>query len=152
MYWPATRNVGVGILLQGLWLTLKVSLVAIIFGTILGLFTGLARIAQNPALRWGAVTYIEIVRGSPLLVQILIWYFVFGTLINSPLSSGLSAHCCICFSPSLSFNFFPHKSVEDNLILAQRVVRKRSKSDALKKAHMLLEKVGIKDKARVFPG
>jgi polar amino acid transport system ATP-binding protein len=42
--------------------------------------------------------------------------------------------------------------VEDNLILAQRVVRKRSKSDALKKAHMLLEKVGIKDKARVFPG
>ncbi|KIX11714.1 amino acid ABC transporter permease [Dethiosulfatarculus sandiegensis] len=76
----------VGILLQGLWLTLKVSLVAIIFGTILGLFTGLARISQNPTLRWGAVTYIEIVRGSPLLVQIFIWYFVFGTLINSLLN------------------------------------------------------------------
>ena len=50
-----------------------------------------------------------------------------------------------------SFNLFPHKSVEDNLILAQRVVRKRSQADCMKKAHMLLEKVGIKDKARVFP-
>jgi len=75
----------VGILMQGLWLTLKVSFVAIIFGIIIGLFTGLARISSNPALKWSAITYIEIVRGSPLLVQIFIWYFVLGTLINSVL-------------------------------------------------------------------
>jgi len=73
----------VGILMQGLWLTLKVSFVAIIFGIIIGLFTGLARISSNPALKWSAITYIEIIRGSPLLVQIFIWYFVLGTLINS---------------------------------------------------------------------
>ncbi len=75
----------VGILMQGLWLTLKVSFVAIIFGIIIGLFTGLARISNNPALKWSAITYIEIIRGSPLLVQIFIWYFVLGTLINSVL-------------------------------------------------------------------
>jgi polar amino acid transport system permease protein len=75
----------VGILMQGLWLTLKVSFVAIIFGITIGLFTGLARISNNPALKWTAITYIEIVRGSPLLVQIFIWYFVLGTLINSVL-------------------------------------------------------------------
>jgi len=75
----------VGILMQGLWLTLKVSFVAIIFGILIGLFTGLARISSNPALKWSAITYIEIVRGSPLLVQIFIWYFVLGTLINSVL-------------------------------------------------------------------
>jgi polar amino acid transport system permease protein len=71
--------------MQGLWLTLKVSFVAIIFGITIGLFTGLARISNNPALKWTAITYIEIVRGSPLLVQIFIWYFVLGTLINSVL-------------------------------------------------------------------
>jgi polar amino acid transport system permease protein len=73
----------VGILLQGLWLTLKVSVIAIFFGIVIGLFSGLARISSNPALKWTAITYIEMIRGSPLLVQIFIWYFVLGTLINN---------------------------------------------------------------------
>lgn len=75
-----------GILMQGLWLTLHVSVIAIVFGIFLGLFTGLARISANPALKWSAITYIELIRGSPLLVQIFIWYFVLGTLINTLLS------------------------------------------------------------------
>ena len=80
------REWKVGILLQGLWLTLKVSFIAIIFGIFIGLFLGLARIASNPALKWSAITYIELIRGSPLLVQIFIWYFVLGTLFNTLLS------------------------------------------------------------------
>lgn len=78
----------VGILLQGLWLTLKVSCVAIVFGIALGLFTGLARISSNPAFKWLSITYIELIRGSPLLVQIFIWYFVLGTLINTMLAQA----------------------------------------------------------------
>jgi polar amino acid transport system permease protein len=77
----------VGVLITGLWITLKVSAIAIVFGIILGLLTGLARISENPCLRWFAISYIEIIRGSPLLVQIFLWYFVVGTLINSLLSS-----------------------------------------------------------------
>jgi polar amino acid transport system permease protein len=73
----------VGILVQGLWLTLKVSIIAVLLGILIGLFTGLARISNNPALKWSAITYIELVRGSPLLVQIFIWYFVLGTVINN---------------------------------------------------------------------
>lgn len=75
-----------GILIEGLWLTLEVSSLAIIFGILLGLFTGLARISDNPALRWGAIVYIELIRGSPLLVQIFLWYFVVGTVINNMLN------------------------------------------------------------------
>ena len=71
-----------GILLEGLWITMEVSAFAIILGIGVGIFTGLCRIADNPALRWGAITYIEIIRGSPLLVQIFLWYFVAGYLID----------------------------------------------------------------------
>lgn len=78
----------VGILMQGLWLTLKVSFIAIIFGVLIGLFGGIARISSNPALKWSSITYIELIRGSPLLVQIFIWYFVLGTLINTLLSKS----------------------------------------------------------------
>jgi polar amino acid transport system ATP-binding protein len=50
-----------------------------------------------------------------------------------------------------SFNLFPHKTALENVMLAQLVVRKRSKEEANKKAMGLLEKVGIIDKANVYP-
>lgn len=49
------------------------------------------------------------------------------------------------------FNLFPHLSVLDNLTLAQTVVRKRNKTEARNNAFMLLEKVGIPEKAYNFP-
>lgn len=50
------------------------------------------------------------------------------------------------------FNLFPHLSVLDNVILAQRVVRKRDKAESEKVAKDLLEKVGIPEKAQAKPG
>ncbi|MEE4262654.1 MAG: amino acid ABC transporter ATP-binding protein, partial [Desulfobacteraceae bacterium] len=50
-----------------------------------------------------------------------------------------------------SFNLFPHKTVFDNVTMAQRVVRKRSKRDSEEKANALLKKVGIKDKSGAYP-
>jgi len=78
----------VGILLKGMWMTLKVSVVATLVGVLIGIFGGLARLSSNPALKWTTITYVELIRGSPLLVQILIWYFVLGTLINDVLSTA----------------------------------------------------------------
>ncbi|MHB9033904.1 MAG: amino acid ABC transporter ATP-binding protein [Anaerolineae bacterium] len=50
------------------------------------------------------------------------------------------------------FNLFPHLTVLDNIILAQRVVRKRSNTEAAAIAHDLLNKVGIPEKADAYPG
>ncbi len=50
------------------------------------------------------------------------------------------------------FNLFPHLSVMDNLLLAQQIVRKRSKAEARETADRLLLKVGIPEKADCFPG
>ena len=51
-----------------------------------------------------------------------------------------------------SFNVFPHKTVLENVSLAQTVVRKRSKQEAMKISMELLEKVGITEKADQYPG
>jgi polar amino acid transport system ATP-binding protein len=50
------------------------------------------------------------------------------------------------------FNLFPHLTVIDNITLAQKVVRKRDKAEAKKVALELLVKVGIPEKADVYPG
>jgi len=76
-----------GLLLIGLWITLKLSVIATFFGIIIGVAGGIARISSNPALKWTSIVYVEIIRGSPLMVQILIWYFVLGTVINDLLAS-----------------------------------------------------------------
>lgn len=50
------------------------------------------------------------------------------------------------------FNLFPHLSVIDNVNLAQKVVRKRSKQEAARVSAELLGKVGLSDKVDAFPG
>ncbi|MCP4694151.1 MAG: amino acid ABC transporter ATP-binding protein [Desulfobacterales bacterium] len=50
-----------------------------------------------------------------------------------------------------SFNLFPHKTVLQNITLAQYVVRKRSKAESLARAMALLDKVGITDKSEAYP-
>jgi polar amino acid transport system ATP-binding protein len=49
------------------------------------------------------------------------------------------------------FNLFPHMTVLQNIVLAQRVVRKRGQEEAEKVAHELLERVGIPEKADSYP-
>ena len=50
-----------------------------------------------------------------------------------------------------SFNLFPHMTVERNITLAQRRVRKRNEEESRRVALELLEKVGISEKASAFP-
>jgi general L-amino acid transport system ATP-binding protein len=50
------------------------------------------------------------------------------------------------------FNLFPHLTVLDNITLAPIWVRKRPKTEAERKAHELLERVGIPEQANKFPG
>ncbi len=62
-------------LLIGAVTTLKISLIAVTFGIILGLFAGMGRLSSNKLVRFLATCYVDFFRGTPLLVQILIVYF-----------------------------------------------------------------------------
>ena len=77
-----TRHWAAGPLLWGLWTTLWLSVVSGILGLVIGLVTGLCRLSSNPTLRDLSSIYVELVRGTPLLVQIFIFYFFIGTVMN----------------------------------------------------------------------
>ncbi len=84
-----------GLLLTGLVLTLEISVLSIILGIIIGLITGLARLSSNPTPKWLAIGYIELIRGTPLLVQIYIFYFFVGQIFR--LSSFMAGVLALSF-------------------------------------------------------
>jgi len=80
----------VGELLEGLLVTLELSFIALAIGMILGLAAALARIYGRKPLSYLANAYIELIRGTPLTVQLFIIYFglpVLGVLFSATLSA-----------------------------------------------------------------
>ena len=61
--------------LVGLLNTLLVSVIGIIFATILGIIIGVARLSPNYLIRNFSAFYVEFFRNIPLLLQIFFWYF-----------------------------------------------------------------------------
>ncbi len=54
---------------------MRVAVVGIVLATLLGVVTGIARLSNNWLLRNIAGGYIELIRNTPLLVQLFFWYF-----------------------------------------------------------------------------
>jgi len=83
-----TDTVGRAILV-GIANTVKVSLLAAIFGTILGLAVGIARMSRNPLLARLALVYVELLRNVPLLLYLFLWYSLI-ILILPPVKQALN--------------------------------------------------------------
>lgn len=70
------------IFVAGLGMTVAISVCAIVLGLFLGLASGLASVSDNMVLNEMAALYVGAFRGTPLLVQILIFYFCVGVLVH----------------------------------------------------------------------
>lgn len=65
---------------RGLWVTLELTVVGMVLGLIFGLILALMLIAKNRITRFAARAYVEIIRGTPPLVQLFFAYFGLATL------------------------------------------------------------------------
>ena len=84
---------------RGLWMTVGVTIVCILQGSLLGLLVGMARLADArhaPArqicrflIRWPATIYVSFFRGTPLFVQILLMHFAVLPLLINPVDGLL---------------------------------------------------------------
>ncbi|MBD0370726.1 MAG: ABC transporter permease subunit [Pyrinomonadaceae bacterium] len=71
--------------LSGLWLTARLAILSLAFGLPVGLLLALARVQSSKILAAPAAVYVEVMRGTPLLVQILFIYFVLPSFgVNIP--------------------------------------------------------------------
>jgi len=84
--------------LRGVWLTAQLAFLSLLIGLPIGLLLALARVQSSRLLAAPAALYVEVMRGTPLLVQILFIYFVlpyFGVYLPA-FTSGIIALSLNC--------------------------------------------------------
>ena len=86
-FWQFSFDIVIPRLLEGLWLTVELTLFAGLFGILLGLLISLARISRLKVLSVPAMLYVTIFRGTPLLLQILFIYFALPPLLDITLDA-----------------------------------------------------------------
>jgi len=74
-YWQVFFVTGVGY-------TLALSALTVFFGAILGLFIYLGRSTKIAPLRWILTAYVEVVRGTPMLLQLYVFVFLVPKMFN----------------------------------------------------------------------
>ncbi len=63
-------------LLRGVGITLALSAITVVFGAIFGSLLAFAKMSKYWVLRWPVSLFIEIIRGTPILLQLYIGYFI----------------------------------------------------------------------------
>lgn len=88
------------VILKGLGVTVSISLLAILFGSMLGVLVGLSLVYGNKALRFVVRAYTDFVRGTPVLVLVLASYYVLSTvgIELGPFQAGVFALAVFCSS------------------------------------------------------
>lgn len=77
-------------MLEGIWVTLQLVIVALIFGFILGTLLALVKIMNNRVLRFLADAYTSVFRGTPLILQLMIIYFAVPQLTGYDIPTFLA--------------------------------------------------------------
>lgn len=81
-------------LLKGIPYTLLISFGGLFIGFVIGIVMGLLSISRSRLLRWPATAYIEIFRGTPILVQVLFIFYGLPDIVGGPinaLTAGIAA-------------------------------------------------------------
>ena len=75
--------IGQGLLWTGIGYTLALSAIAVFFGAILGALLAIGKMSRFKALRFIITAFIEIMRGTPALLQLYIAYFIVPMLLTN---------------------------------------------------------------------
>lgn len=70
------------LILKGLWITILISILSAVFGTIMGALVCGMRMSSNKFLKNTAGVYISLIRGTPVLVLLMIIYYVIFASVN----------------------------------------------------------------------
>src|ERR1700736_6820143 len=75
----------------GLGWTVAYTIGTVVLGTVIGLVVGILRLGRLPVIDWLLLAYIELFRCTPLLVQIIWFYYAFPVVIGMNIPAHVAA-------------------------------------------------------------
>ncbi|HLR14036.1 MAG TPA: amino acid ABC transporter permease [Burkholderiaceae bacterium] len=99
------------VVLPGVPLTLLISVVGISIGFVLALPLGLMSLSRSRWLRWPAIVYVEIFRGTPVLVQVLFVFYGLPQILGHSINSLTASFIAIAVNSSSYFSEIVRGSV-----------------------------------------
>ncbi len=86
-----------GLILQGLWITLKVSAISIVLGSLIGALIGALMMGREPISKWFSVLFVDVFRNTPVLVQLYVMYYIVGAAVEmEPETAGIVTLSLFC--------------------------------------------------------
>jgi len=82
---------------DGILQTFQVTVLSIVFATLVGLLAGIGRISRIRFINRAATVYVEVVRGIPLLVQLFYIYYALGKIVQVPRITAAVVAMTICY-------------------------------------------------------
>lgn len=102
---------------DGIWRTIYLTVSSFVLVLIFGLIVGLARLSKIKVIRGIATVYVEIIRGIPMMVQIIYWYFAapaiikqIGTALNIAAMANYKANGIVMAIFGLTFGYSAYMS------------------------------------------
>ncbi len=68
---------------NGIWTTISITAISFLLVMVFGLIVALGRLSKSTIIKGIATVYVEVIRGIPMLVQLIFWYFAFPSLVQS---------------------------------------------------------------------
>ncbi|NCB32441.1 MAG: amino acid ABC transporter permease [Erysipelotrichia bacterium] len=123
------------VFLQGLLGTLKFAFIAVFFGTILGTFISLLHLSKNKVLRAIAAVYVNVLRGTPLLVQMYIAYFFIPMAI--PFLSFMTKEQCVILSLILNSSAYVSEVIRGGINAVDKGQTEAARSLGMSSVHCM---------------
>lgn len=120
--------------LEGLWGTLWLSAVTVILGTILGMFVALMRMSKVKVLNWIADAYVEILRGTPTLLQL--YFFWLGLPKLFPFME-LSDTTCILVAMTVNASAYISEIIRAGINAVDKGQWEAARSIGLSETHVM---------------
>ena len=120
--------------LEGLWGTLWLSAVTVVLGTVLGMFVALLRMSKIKVLNWISDAYIEVLRGTPALLQL--YFFWIGLPKLLPFLN-LSDTMCILVAMTVNASAYISEIIRAGINAVDRGQWEAARSIGLSEVHVM---------------
>ena len=120
--------------LEGLWGTLWLSAVTVVLGTVLGMFVALLRMSKVKVFNWISDAYIEVLRGTPALLQL--YFFWIGLPKLLPFLN-LSDTMCILVAMTVNASAYISEIIRAGINAVDRGQWEAARSIGLSEVHVM---------------